>query len=200
MKHLEEKDLPLFLHELDKYQGNFVCKSAVWFVLYTHARTNEIRFAEWSDIDFDLKQWNIPAEKMKMGVSQTIPLSRQAIAILESLKPITGNYKYIFASTISLSKPISENGMLSVIYNMGYKGKTTIHGLRGTYSTIANETLKFRRDAIEAALAHKVNDPVRESYCHATYLEERTVNAQVWADYLDQLKQGADVIPIKRKA
>ncbi len=81
---------------------------------------------------------------------------------------------------------------------MGYKGKTTVHGFRGSFSTIANEKLKFRPDVIEASFAHKVKDPVRGAYNHATYLEERIVNSQVWADYLDGLKSGTDLIPIRQ--
>jgi len=199
MNFLEEKDLPKFLHDLDAYQGNIICKSAVELVLLTHVRTKELRFAEWAEIDFDNKLWHIPAHRMKMDVSQTIPLPSQAIELLEKLKPITGESKYIFASLQAMSKPISENGMLSVIYNMGWKGKTTIHGLaRSTFSTIANEKLKFRPDVIEATLAHKVKDPVRGAYNHATYLDERIDDAQTWADYLDRIKKGAEVIPIRK--
>ena len=164
----------------------------------TYVRTKEIRFATWDEIDFEAKQWDIPAKRMKMNTSQTVPLCHQAIELLERLRPITGSSKYIFASMIAMSKPISENGMLSVVYRMGYKGKTTVHGLRGTFSTIANETLKFRKDVVEASLAHKVDDPVRGAYCHATYLEERTLNAQIWGDYLDTLRIGAEVIPIRK--
>jgi len=167
-----------------------VCKSAVEFTLLTHVRTDEIRFAEWEEIDLKNGYWSIPAERMKINISQTIPLSMQAIEILERLKLITGQRKYVFASLVSSGKPISENGMLSVIYRMGYKGKATVHGFRGTYSTIANEVLKFRPDVVEASLAHKVKDPVRGAYNHATYLEERKVNAQVWADFiLNHLKK-----------
>ena len=153
--------------------------------MLTHLRTDEIRFTEWSEIDFDTALWSIPPKRMKMKIAQTIPLSTQAIEILKSIKLITGQGKYVFASLLGTGKPISENGMLSVVYRMGYKGKTTIHGFRGTFSTIANEVLKFRPDVIEASLAHKVKDPVRDAYNHATYLEERKVNAQLWADYLD---------------
>lgn len=122
MPHLEEQDLPQFLTDLNKYSGDFICKSALNFVLLTHARTNEVRFAVWDEIDFDSSLWCIPSERMKMGIAQTIPLSTQAIALLEQVKQVTGNKKYIFASLINMSKPISENGMLSVLYNMGYKG------------------------------------------------------------------------------
>jgi integrase len=187
MAHLTLEQLPEFLRTQETYQGDFVCKSAVMFVLLTHVRTDELRFAQWSEIDLDAALWSIPPERMKMNIAQTIPLSTQALAILNSLKPITGNGKHVFASLVKTGQPISENGMLSVIYRMGYKGKTTIHGLRSTFSTIANETLKFRSDVVEASLAHKVKDPVREAYNHATYLDERTVNAQVWADYLAML-------------
>ncbi|HFC93542.1 MAG TPA: DUF4102 domain-containing protein [Leucothrix mucor] len=199
-KHLLEKDVGAFLRDLDNYAGNFVCKSALAFVVVTYLRTKEVRKAKWEEIDFKNNQWNIPADRMKMGISQTVPLCTQAIEILESVKAITGNSQYIFASLTAMSKPISENGMLSVLYNMGYKGKTTVHGFRGTFSTIANESLRFRRDVIEASLGHKVDDPVREAYCHATYLEERTKNMQLYADYLDNLRTGADIIPFKERA
>jgi len=190
MAHLSLKQLPKFLEDLENYVGDIVCKSAVEFTLLTHVRTDEIRFAEWEEIDLKNGYWSIPAERMKMNISQTIPLSMQAIEILERLKLITGQRKYVFASLVSSGKPISENGMLSVIYRMGYKGKATVHGFRGTYSTIANEVLKFRPDVVEASLAHKVKDPVRGAYNHATYLEERKVNAQVWADFiLNHLKK-----------
>lgn len=189
MKYLTESQLPEFLSKLENYQGDFVCKSAVQFVLLTHVRTDEIRFSEWEEIDFEASVWSIPAERMKMNVAQTIPLSRQALTILHNLKLITGNSKYIFMSLTKTIQPISENGMLSVIYRMGYRGVTTTHGLRSTFSTIANETLKFRPDVVEASLAHKVKDPVRGAYNHATYFEERKANEQIWADYLDGLRE-----------
>ncbi len=188
MAFLTYEDLPKFLYDLDNYTGDFICKSAIKFVLLTHVRTNELRYAAWDEIDFEKGLWSIPAERMKMKVAQIIPLSSQALELLNTLKAITGSSKYIFASLIKMTQPISENGMLSVIYNMGYKGITTIHGLRATYSTIANEQLRFRSDVIEAALAHKVADPVRGAYNHATYLDERIENIQQWADYLDGLR------------
>lgn len=199
MAHLTLDQLPKFLWDLENYQGDFVCKNAVLFTMLTHVRTDEIRFAEWEEIDLDNALWSIPPERMKMNIAQTVPLSTQALEILQSLKPITGRSKFVFASLVGTGKPISENGMLSVIYRMGYKGKTTVHGFRGTFSTIGNEILKFRPDVVEASLAHKVKDPVRGAYNHATYLDERTVNAQVWADYLDSLRKGAEIVPIKKR-
>lgn len=198
MTHLAQDQLPRFLWDLENYQGDFVCKNAVLFTLLTHVRTDEIRFAEWEEIDLDKGLWSIPPERMKMNIAQTVPLSNQAADILKSLKPVTGKSKYIFASLLGTGKPISENGMLSVIYRMGYKGKTTVHGFRGTFSTIANEQLKFRPDVVEASLAHKVNDPVRGAYNHATYLDERIENAQIWGDYIDKLRAGADVVAMKK--
>ena len=200
MNYVNEKQLPSFLHDLENYHGNIVCKLAVEFILLTHVRTKELRFAEWTDFDLESNQWIIPAKKMKKGIGQIVPLSDQALNILETLKPITSSSKYVFASLMAMSKPISENGMLSVVYNMGWKGKTTVHGLRSTYSTIANETLKMRPDVIEASLAHKVKDPVRRAYNRATYLTERTENIQIWADYLDKVRKGADIIKIKKTA
>jgi integrase len=188
MAHLTAEQLPIFLTDLEKYQGDFICKKAVQFALLTLIRTDELRFMEWDEIDLEAGLLSIPAERMKMNIAQTIPLSTQAVEILNSVKSITGQDKYVFTSLVGTGKPISENGMLSVIYRMGYKGKTTIHGFRHTYSTIANEVLKFRPDVIEASLAHKVKDPIRGTYNHATYLDERKVNAQVWADFLEEIK------------
>jgi integrase len=197
MAHLSENELPKFLRDLEEYEGDFICKNAVMFTLLTHVRTDEIRFAEWQEINLDTAIWSIPPERMKMNIAQTIPLSTQAVTILKAIQPITGHGKYIFASLLGTGKPISENGMLSVIYRMGYKGITRIHGFRAAYSTIANETLKFRSDVVEASLAHKVKNPVRDAYNHATYLEERKENVQIWADYIDKLRDGADVLPFQ---
>lgn len=189
--HLKIEQLPPFLRDLENYQGDFICKKATQFILLTSIRTDELRFMEWKFVDFETALLSFPAENMKMDIAQTIPLSIQALEILKSVKSITGQGKYVFASLVGTGKPISENGMLSVIYRMGYKGKTTIHGFRHTYSTIANEVLKFRPDVIEASLAHKVKDPIRGTYNHATYLDERKVNAQIWADFLD-VKRGSE--------
>lgn len=123
MNFINEKNLSVFLNDLENYRGNIICRSAVEFILLTHVRTKKLRFTEWSEIDHDAKLWNIPASRMKMDVAQTVPLSKQAIEILEMLKPITGDSKYVFASLMAMGKPISENGMLSVIYNMSWKGK-----------------------------------------------------------------------------
>ena len=200
VKHLDyvkEKDLPEFLRDLENYQSNIICKAAVEFVLLTHVRTKELRFTEWTEFDLDKKLWHIPAHRMKKPTAQTIPLPHQAIEVLEKIRPITGNCKHVFASLTAMSKPISENGMLSVIYNMGWRGRTTVHGLaRSTFSTIGNETLKMRPDVVEASLAHKVKDPVRGAYNHATYLDERIIDAQVWADYIFRVKSGADVVQL----
>ena len=185
MAHLTSDQLPEFIYDLENYQGDFICKNAVKFALLTLIRTDELRFMEWEEVDLNKAMLSIPAERMKMNIAQTVPLSKEAIEILKAVKSITGQGKYVFASLVGTGKPISENGMLSVIYRMGYKGKTTIHGFRHTYSTIANEILKFRPDTIEASLAHKVKDPIRGTYNHATYLDERMLNTQIWADYLN---------------
>lgn len=192
MAYVAEAELPAFLRDLESYDGYIITKMAIKFVLLTHARTNEVRFATWSEIDFDKRQWYLSEERMKRDTAQTIPLSRQAVELLSELYKLTGNYEYLFTSLWGrdTSKPISENGMLSTVKAIGWQGRATVHGLRSTYSTIANETLKFRHDAIEADLSHKVKDPIRGSYNHATYLEERTENIQAWADYLEKISGG----------
>jgi len=184
---LEKKDLPQFLQKLETYKGEITTIIGLKLAILTFARTNEIRFASWDEIDFDNKQWVIKAERMKMGRDHIVPLSKQALKLLYEIKQITGEYKYVFASYHKPNKqPISENAMLFALYRMGYKGKATVHGFRATASTILNEE-GFSPDWIEKQLAHEQSNKVRAAYNRAEYLSQRTEMMQTWADTLDQL-------------
>ncbi len=188
--HLTEKQLPEFLEKLDRYDteynGALLTKLAFKFLILTFVRSGEIRGAKWDEIDWDKKQWRIPAERMKMKETHIVPLARQSLALLEQIQEISGNSPsgYIFPSQQSPRKMMSENTFLRAIDIMGYKGVTTGHGFRTTASTILNEN-GFRGDVIERQLAHAERDQVRAAYNYAEYLPERHTMMQWWADYLD---------------
>jgi len=133
-----------------------------------------------------------------MKTEHVVPLSRQAIAILEELRAISGGSRFVFPGR-HRARPISNNTMLFALYRLGYKGKMTGHGFRAVASTVLNET-GFRSDVIERQLAHCERDEVRGAYNRAQYLPERKQMMQNWADYLDKLKAGAEVIPLQGSA
>lgn len=194
--HLTPEQIPDFISAIERSQAGEPVKLAIMLTMHVLTRTGETRGAQWEEFDLDNRIWSIPAERMKMKKPHAIPLSTQCMAILARLKEITRGTGYLFTTT-NRHKPMSENAMLNVLYKAGYKGVITIHGLRGTGSTILNEH-KFRRDVIETALAHVDPNKIRSAYNHAEYFEERRAMMQYYSDYLDSLRSGADVIPIKR--
>lgn len=182
--HLKEDELPEFLQKLDTYQGMKQNQLAVKLLMLTFVRTAELRGALWSEIDLDKAEWRIPAERMKMRRPHVVPLSKQAVLILKELKLMNGSWQYVFPNPYRPAKCMSENGVLNVIYRMGYKGRVTGHGFRHTASTILNEN-GFNRDHVERQLAHVEGNKVRGVYNHAEYMLERRKMMQWWADYLD---------------
>lgn len=184
---LEENEIPEFLAKLENYDGELQTKLALKFLILTFVRTKELRGARWDEINFDTKEWHIPAERMKMRQKHIVPLSKQTLAIVKEIKKINGNKQFLFPSHINPNKTISENTVLFAIYRMGYHSRTTAHGFRGSASTILNEK-GFNKDHIERQLAHGERDTVRASYNHANYLPQRKKMMQWWADYLDKLK------------
>ena len=183
--HLTPEQIPTFLRAIENSQARESVKSAILLTMHTLTRTSETRFAQWHEFDLDNKIWNIPAERMKMAKPHSIPLSTQAMKILERMREITKGTGYLFTTT-NRHKPMSENAMLNVLYKAGYKGIITIHGLRGTGSTILNEQ-QFRFDVIESALAHVDPNKIRGAYNHAEYFEERRDMMQSYSDYLCNL-------------
>ncbi|HEY5298696.1 MAG TPA: integrase arm-type DNA-binding domain-containing protein [Verrucomicrobiae bacterium] len=182
--YLKASELPEYLQKLENYDGNLETKLALKFLLLTFVRTVELRGAEWPEINFDKADWRIPAERMKMKDLHIVPLSTQAMAVLEELKKHTGNRKYLFPNQHKPAGFMSENTVLFALYRMGYHSKATGHGFRATASTILNE-LGFHSDVIERQLAHVERNKVRAAYNHAEYLPERRKMMQWWADYLD---------------
>ncbi len=184
---LKAEDLPEYLIKLDAYDGNVQTKLALRLLLLTFVRTQELRGAQWPEIDWDKAEWRIPAERMKMRELHIVPLSRQAVTVLRELQKLSGNRPYLFPNEHKPAAFMSENTMLYALYRMGYHSRTTAHGFRSTASTILNEH-DFRADVIERQLAHCERDTVRAAYNHAQYLPERRKMMQWWADYLDGIR------------
>lgn len=182
--HLKEKELPEFMTRLENYNGDLQTKLGLKFLILTFTRTGEVRGARWDEIDFDKKEWRIPAERMKMNEQHIVSLSSQAMKILEELKLINGDSEHLFPSRNKPAKCMSENTMIYAIYRMGYHSRTTVHGFRATASTILNEH-GFTPDVIERQLAHAERNKVRASYNHAEYLPERRKMMQWWGDYVE---------------
>jgi len=183
--YLQANELPDFLRKLDGYDGSLLTKLALWLLILTFVRTNELRGATWREVDWDKAEWRIPAERMKMKELHIVPLSKQAVSVLREIEKITGNADFIFPNQHNPATFMSENTMLYALYRMGYHSRATGHGFRSTASTILNEH-EFRADVIERQLAHSERNRVRAAYNHAQYLPERRKMMQWWADYLDK--------------
>jgi integrase len=186
------RELGKLLRAIDNYQGDISTKYALMLAPLVFVRPANIRFMEWSEIDFEKKIWRIPADKMKMRTPHIVPLSRQAIEILKEVKKVNGVYKYVFVSPVSTIKPLSENTLNMGLMRIGYKGVMVSHGFRHTASTILHEHISehgFHTEVIERQLAHAERNGVKAAYNHAEYIKERTALMQWWADFLDKLKQ-----------
>lgn len=186
MVRLDISEFPPFLERMDRYHGNILVKTALQLITLTFVRTAELINMEWSEIDFANKLWRIPAYKMKMALPHIVPLSRQAIELIESLRPLTGNKQFVFYNH-STAKPLSNNALLSAIRTMGYMGKMTGHGFRGLASTTLHEQ-GYMHDAIEIQLAHTVGNAVSQAYNHAQHLDYRIEMMQEWSDFIDSLR------------
>lgn len=188
------------LRALDGYQGSLVTRSALKLAPLVFVRPGELRSALWADFDLDAATWIIPAERMKMRHAHMVPLSKQAVAVLRELQPLTGRGRFVFPSVRSAMRPMSENTVNVALRAMGFDGNTmTGHGFRAMARTILDEVLGFRPDWIEHQLAHAVRDPNGRAYNRTAHLAEREKMMQAWADYLDTLRAGGNVVPIARK-
>jgi len=184
---LSAEDLPEFLQKLRDGDIHVTTKLALQFTILTAARSGEARGATWDEIDLEGTIWRIPAEQMKMSTPHNVPLSRQAVAILERMGRLFGQEGLVFPGIRDHNKQLSENTMLYALYRLGYHSRATVHGFRATFSTIANES-GFDGDVIEKALAHEERNRVRAAYHRSEYIEQRREMMQWWADYLDSLE------------
>lgn len=180
------------------YSGHLYAVAALKLSPLVFVRPGELRGAEWSEIDLDAAEWRIPGRKMKMGVDHMVPLSIQSVEILRSMHALTGHGKYVFPSIRTGERCMSENTINAALRGMGYsKDVMTAHGFRAMARTIMDEVLSERVDLIEHQLAHAVKDPNGRAYNRTAHLPARRDMMQRWADYLDKLRKGADVVPLR---
>lgn len=205
---IEPKRIAGLLRAIDAYEGFFATKCALRLAPLVFVRPGELRRAQWQEIDFDKAEWRIPAERMKMREQHIVPLSSQAIEILRELEPLTNRGilakpsapRYVFPGAQSRERPMSENAILAALRRMGYpKEEMTGHGFRSMASTLLHEQ-GWNHQTIERQLAHAERNAVSAAYNFAEHLPERRKMMQAWADYLDALKAGAEVIPLFKKA
>ena len=190
---LKHEELPEFFRTLNTYSGSIVVKLAMRLQVLTGLRPGELRQGEWAEINFEKRLWEVPPSRMKKRRPHCVPLSDQAIAILEQLKPITGHYQFIFPGRIHHSKPMSEMAMNVLIRRIGYAGRVTGHGFRHTMSTILHEQ-GYNTAWIETQLAHVDKNSIRGTYNHAQYLDGRREMLQWYADYMDALEHRENVV------
>lgn len=187
------------------YQGGPIVRAALQLAPMLFQRPGELRGAAWAEIDLDAALWTVPAARMKRkkdgkenGDPHLVPLPTQAVEILRGLQPITGHGAMVFPGERSHERPISDNTLRAALLTLGY-GPTvqTVHGFRATARTLLAEVLEFDPPVIEAQLAHAVKDANGRAYNRTKYIKQRAAMMQRWADYLDKLRTGADVIPLR---
>jgi integrase len=187
----EPQDVARLLRDIYSYQGTFVVQCAFRLSPLLFQRPGEIRQMEWKDVDLDAKEWRYFVTKTE--VLHIVPLSTQATAILEEIKPLTGSGRYVFPSSRGDGRPMSNGTIAMALKTLGYASDVmTAHGYRTTASTLLNEQ-GWGADAIERQLCHMPRDQIRAAYNRAQYLDERRKMMQSWSDYLDGLKNGAQV-------
>lgn len=191
----EPRQVAEMLRTFDTYQGTVTVRCALQLAPLVFVRPGELRQAEWKDIDLDAAEWRFTASKT--GTGHIVPLCLQAVTILREVQPLTGEGRYVFPSARTSERPMSDNAILAAMRRLGIaKDEMSGHGFRAMARTILDEVLGFRADLIEHQLAHAVRDPNGRAYNRTAHLSERRKMMQAWADYLDKLKAGAEVIPI----
>jgi integrase len=205
---IEPKRIAELLRAIDAYQGYFATKCALRLAPLVFVRPGELRKAQWPEINLEKAEWRIPGERMKMREQHIVPLSKQSVEILQEMEPLTNREilakpnapLYVFPSPRTRERPMSENAILAALRRMGYpKEEMTGHGFRSMASTLLHEQ-GWNHQAIERQLAHAERNAVSAAYNFAEHLPERRKMMQAWADYLDGLKAGAEVIPLFKRA
>jgi len=199
MARIDAKELPALLRSIEVYEGRQLTRLAIKLMALTFVRTSELICARWEEFDFEARRWCIPAERMKMKTPHIVPLSSQAIEVLDLLRTISGDRELVFPGEQDFHKPMSNMTILKALERMGYKGRMTGHGFRGLASTILHEQ-GYNHDHIELQLAHAPRNAVSAAYNHALYLEPRASMMQDWADFLERTQRGGKVLPIRGKA
>lgn len=190
-------ELPELLTKLDAANIHVMTRLAIRLLILTAVRPGELRQAPWSEFDLDSATWTIPKERMKARRPHVVPLPTQAVELLRQLHEISGDYELAFPGQQDPARPMSENTINKALSQMGYKGRQTGHGFRHLLSTELNGR-GYNRDWIERQLAHGDKNEIRDTYNHATYLEQRRGMMQEWADSIDAVLAGANVVAFKR--
>ncbi|MDP3279810.1 MAG: tyrosine-type recombinase/integrase [Nitrosomonas sp.] len=194
----DPKAIGALLRSISGFSGSYITKCALQLAPLVFVRPGELRHAEWVEIDFDKPEWRIPGHKMKMKEPHIIPLSVQAVEILQSIHPLTGDGQYVFPSIRSGARPMSENTINAALRRMGYeKDEMTGHGFRSMVSTLLHEH-GWPHEAIERQLAHAERNKVVAAYNYAEHLPKRKEMMRWWADYLDELVAGAKVVNFQK--
>ena len=194
-----DKDLSQLLKDITSNPKiHTVTKLALQFTALTACRSGEVRNSRWSEIYLNVNEWHIPAGRMKMRRPHIVPLSKQAIAILNRAAVLFGRDGLIFPSVRDQEKPMSDNAMSKALRHMGYLGKATPHGFRSSFSSMAHERSGFASEVIEKSLAHEEKNKIKGAYNRAEYLEQRRELMQWWGNKLQALEFGAEVISIDK--
>jgi integrase len=196
---LHLRDVPELLLKIDAYQGSAYTRLAMKLMTLTFVRTTELVEVTWDEIDLERAEWRIPAERMKMRFPHIVPLSRQAIEVIRTLEQLRNRSRYVFPGERDHEKPMSNNTILTALKRMGYAGRMTGHGFRSIASTALSEW-KFPEKIVEPQLAHMKRNQVAAIYNTAEYLTERAEMMQWYADYIDSIRQGGPVLPVKKAA
>lgn len=194
------------MRSIAAYEGQPSTRAALLLAALLFQRPGNIRAMEWAELDLDGSMWSIPPAKMKRtvhgkvnGRPHLVPLAAQAVAVLCDLQPLTGHGRYVFPSLLTGERPMSENTLRTALRRMGYSNDDmTPHGFRAMARTLMVEKLDVAPDVIEAQLAHGKSGPLGAAYDRAEFVEQRRKMMSLWADYLDKLRDGAEVIPIKK--
>lgn len=193
---IDAQELPALMRKIESYQGTPITRLATKLMALTFVRTSELIGARWQEFDFEAARWNIPAERMKMDAPHIVPLSTQAIEILQILHGVTGGSELLFPGERDHEKTMSNNTILKALERMGFKGRMTGHGFRGIASTILHEQ-GFNHDHIELQLAHQERNETSAAYNHALYLKQRAAMMQAWSDFLQEQTR-ANVVPLRK--
>lgn len=196
---VDARELSDLLRAIEVYQGTHVTRLALKLMALAFVRTSELIGAKWAEFDLEAARWDIPAERMKMRSPHIVPLSRQALDVLDTLRTLTGQSEWLFPGDRNAKQPMSNNTILKALERMGYKGRMTGHGFRGLASTILHEQ-GYSHEHIELQLAHAPRNAVSAAYNHALYLEPRAKMMQDWAEFLELTRRGGKVLPFKSPA
>lgn len=206
VKHMASVTDPAKVGELlrafDAFTGTPTVRSALMLAPYVFTRIGELRQMKWADVDLERALWSIPAEVMKMREAHLVPLSTQAVEILKDIHPLSGHGEYVFTGGRDPKRPMSDAAINAALRRLGIdtQNELTGHGFRAMARTLLHERLHYPPEVIEVQLAHKAPGPLGEAYARAKFIDKRTDMMQAWANYLDDLKKGGQVIRLSSVA